>query len=216
MRSLAFIAMLGSFVACSSLVGQSLTEHAAAAAGATIGTAAGKPLGTSLGKIFGDVDKTASAAATPKTAKPVVDKSAPAKRAPVAPPPETTALAPAAALPSKGSGDGAAGTGSDGSSHRSARRREVPVQSEAGVPTPIVPVAAEPVVKEPTAEEVARIQVGATTSELRAALGAPESMVSIPGDDGHLLEICQYWANGAPVGTIRLDNGRVVSVKTSN
>ena len=46
------------------------------------------------------------------------------------------------------------------------------------------------------------------------ALGAPESTVSIPGDDGHLLEICQYWAKGEPVGTIRLDNGRVVSVQS--
>jgi len=41
-------------------------------------------------------------------------------------------------------------------------------------------------------------------------------MVSIPGDDGHLLEICQYWAKGEPVGTVRLDNGRVVSVQTNN
>ena len=80
----------------------------------------------------------------------------------------------------------------------------------------IVPVAAEMVVKEPTAQDVASIKVGATSSELRAALGVPESTVSIPGDDGHLLEICQYWAKGEPVGTIRLDNGRVVSVQAQN
>ena len=55
-----------------------------------------------------------------------------------------------------------------------------------------------------------------TASEMREALGAPESKVSIPGDDGHLLEICQYWAKGEQIGTIRLDNGRVVSVQTSN
>jgi len=71
------------------------------------------------------------------------------------------------------------------------------------------------VVQELTVEDVAKVQVGVTADELRSALGAPESKVSIPGDDGHLLEICQYWANGAPVGTVRLDNGRVVSVKTS-
>ena len=53
MRSLALTALLGSFIASTSLVGQSLTEHAAAAAGATIGTAAGKPLGTALGEVFG-------------------------------------------------------------------------------------------------------------------------------------------------------------------
>jgi hypothetical protein len=72
------------------------------------------------------------------------------------------------------------------------------------------------VVKEPTVEQVASIKVGATASELRSTLGAPESRVSIPGEDGHLLEICQYWAKGEPLGTIRLDNGRVVSVQTQN
>ena len=75
---------------------------------------------------------------------------------------------------------------------------------------------AEPIRKEPTVEEVTRIKVGATASELSTVLGAPESKVSIPGDDGHLLEICQYWAKGEPVGTIRLDNGRVVSVQPNN
>jgi hypothetical protein len=58
--------------------------------------------------------------------------------------------------------------------------------------------------------------VGASESELRMALGVPESKVSIPGDDGHLLEICQYWANGEQVGTVRLDNGRVVTVQANN
>jgi hypothetical protein len=77
MRSLALTALLGSFFASTSLVGQNLTEHAAAAAGATIGTAAGKPLGTALGKIFGDVDKSTSTAANPKTAKPVAVKPEP-------------------------------------------------------------------------------------------------------------------------------------------
>src|ERR1700735_1719571 len=85
MRSLALTAILGSLVASNGLVAQSLTEHAAAAAGATIGTAAGKPLGTALGKVFGDVDKNTSTAATPKTAKPIVVKPA-----------ETTAHAPVA------------------------------------------------------------------------------------------------------------------------
>ena len=81
---------------------------------------------------------------------------------------------------------------------------------------PIAPIIVEPVVKEPSAQEVASIQVGATSSEMSAVLGPPESKVSIPGDDGHLLEICQYWSKGEPVGTIRLDNGRVVSVHANN
>ena len=60
------------------------------------------------------------------------------------------------------------------------------------------------------------MRLGATCSELREVFGAPESTVSIPGEDGHLLEIRQYWAKGEPVGTIRLDNGRVVSVQANN
>src|ERR1700733_3166249 len=103
MRSLAIIALLGSFVASTRLAAQSLPEHAAAAAGATIGTAAGKPLGTALGKVFGNVDKTASTAATPKP------KTVLTKPAPVAPP-ETTAHAPGGPLP-LGDGDGSAGAG---------------------------------------------------------------------------------------------------------
>ena len=100
MRSLALTALLGSFVASTGLVAQSLTEHAAAAAGATIGTAAGKPLGTALGKVFGDVDKSTSTVTTPKTAKPVAVKPAPAGS------PETTASTPVAPLPTVGGGDG--------------------------------------------------------------------------------------------------------------
>jgi hypothetical protein len=214
MRSLALTALLGSLVASTGLLAQSLTEHAAAAAGATIGTAAGKPLGTALGKVFGDVDKSASTVSTPKAAKPVVVKPAAAGA------PETTANTQVAPLTIVGGGGGSAVASGGGSSHRSARRRERVVEPDAVAAAPITPiaapVAAEVVVKEPTVEDIASIKVGATASELRAALGVPESRISIPGDDGHLLEICQYWAKGEPVGTIRLDNGRVVSVQAQN
>jgi hypothetical protein len=211
MRSFALTVLLGSLVASSGLVAQSLTEHAAAAAGATIGTAAGKPLGTALGKVFGDVDKSTSTVATPKTAKPIVVK-----------PTETTAHAPVAAPAYAGGGDGPTASAGGGavSSHRAVRRRERVVDAEVLPPAPatpiMVPVAAQIVVREPTVEEVASIKVGTSSSELRAALGTPESRVSIPGDDGHLLEICQYWAKGEAIGTVRLDNGRVISVRTQN
>jgi len=205
MRSLAIIA-LGSCVASFSLTGQSLTEHAAAAAGATIGTAAGKPLGTALGKIFGSMDQsTSKAAGTTKVVKPIETK------------PTVTPSAPSAAPLLSGSG-GSGGSGSGGgysvSARRSGRRHELldQVQPQAFAPSIEAPIA--PVVKEPTVEEIAAVQVGATSIELQAALGAPESRVSIPDDDGHLLEICQYWSKGQALGTVRLDNGRVVSVQT--
>jgi hypothetical protein len=222
MRSLALTALFGSFTITTSLFGQSLTEHAAAAAGATIGTAAGKPLGTALGKIFGDVNKTTSNAATPKTkktvpAKPVAKAEEKAEKAEKA---EATSPAtrPPAATIVFGAPSGSAGSGG-GSSHRGARRREAPIATQEIPPAPIEPVVAAPVVpvvKQPTVDDVASIKVGASASEMRSALGSPESRVSIPGDDGHLLEICQYWANGEPIGTVRLDNGRVTSVQTRN
>ncbi len=220
MRSLALTALLGSFIASTSLPGQSLTEHAAAAAGATIGTAAGKPLGTTLGRIFSETDKTAATAATPKTTKPVATKSAPP--APEAERSATVVIT--ASGPAAGGGGGESGA-SAGSGHsallarHASRRREAPIEAAPVAAAPITsvlePVNAAPV-KEPSAQDLASIQVGATTSELHAALGTPESKVTIPDDDGHLLEICQYWAKGEPVGTVRLNNGRVVSVQLSN
>ncbi len=205
MRSLAFIA-LGSFVASISLTGQSLTEHAAAAAGATIGTAAGKPLGTALGKIFGSMDQsTSKAAGTAKVVKPVEPKA-------------TVRTAPAPVLgpaPSAGSGGSGGGESASAPSGHSTRRHELRAEEPlASAPiAPVTPIPA-PEVKEPSVEQIAAIQVGATSNELEAALGAPESHVSIPDDDGRLLEICQYWAKGQPLGTIRLENGHVVSVQT--
>lgn len=215
MRSLAFIAVFGSLVASTNLAGQSLTEHAAAAAGATIGTAAGKPLGTALGKIFGDVDATASTAITPKNTKPVVSKPPEAKPTAVAPPAATGQVisSPASTV---GGGYSSPVTSGGGSNRSSVSRREIPVRVEEVVPAPFVPVVPQLVIKEPTTEDVGRIQMGATSAELLESLGAAESTVSIPGDDGHLLEIRQYWSNGALVGSVRLDNGLVVSVQTAH
>jgi hypothetical protein len=218
MRSLALIA-LGTFVASAGLTGQSLAEHAAAAAGATVGTAAGKPLGTALGQIFGSMDNSTSKAAGAKVIKPVEPRAEITTSAP--------ALAPGPPLLSGGSGESAgsgsgsgAGRSASASNRRAARRREqraaaaeLPDSAPVGQ-APITPIVVEPVVKEPSVEEIAAVQVGATAKDLEATLGPPESRVSIPDDDGHLLEICQYWSKGQALGTVRLDNGRVVSVQT--
>jgi hypothetical protein len=212
MRSLALIA-LGSLIASSSLTAQSLAEHAAAAAGATVGTAAGKPLGTALGNIFGNVNKDTSKAAGTTVVKP----------APLKTVEKPAALAPAPASPLLGAPGGGPGTSGSSvarasSARRAAHRRESPAPAEstasAPIPPPIAPIAAAPVVKELSVEEVASVKVGATFHELEATLGPPESRVSIPDDDGHLLEICQYWSKGQALGTIRLDNGHVISVQT--
>lgn len=211
MRSFTIAALLGTAVACT-LAGQSLTEHAAAAAGGTIGTAAGKPLGTALGRIFGNVDNTSSkAAATAKPAKPVAQKpSAAAAAGKTEAKTEhtvTLGLAP--------SGGGNPGGESGGSSHRAARREREAIEAEAPIQTPAEPLVTQPVVREPTPQELDSVRVGTSSSELRSMLGTPESMVSIPDDDGHLRETLQYWANGEQIGTVHLDNGHVVSVQTN-
>jgi hypothetical protein len=71
----------------------------------------------------------------------------------------------------------------------------------------------QPIIRVPTVEDLASIKVGTTESDLVTVLGQPASRVTIPDDDGHLREICQYWVNGRPLGTIRLDNGQVVTVE---
>jgi hypothetical protein len=210
MRSLAIFA-LGSLVASTGLMAQSLTEHAAAAAGATIGTAAGKPLGTALGKIFGSMDQSTSKAAGPtKVVKPAELKSEAKTSAPAqSAPPLVGALPASGGAPSGGSvGGGIASSGHSG------RHHEIPAPEFATPFTPIAPVIPEPVIKEPSVEDIAAVKVGATSNEVAAALGAPESRVSIPDDDGRLLEICQYWSKGQQLGTVRMENGRVISVQT--
>ena len=42
-------------------------------------------------------------------------------------------------------------------------------------------------------------------------LGVPSGRITLP-EDGHTIEIYQYSANGASLGTVRLSDGRVSSV----
>ncbi|HEV2689175.1 MAG TPA: hypothetical protein VGV35_11490 [Bryobacteraceae bacterium] len=210
MRSLAIVGLLGSFLLITGIQAQSLSEHAAAAAGATIGTAAGKPLSNAITKIFGTVDDDAKKAAATK----VDTKAQPKTTAPA------SATAPAPALGIKPSDPPLASHSSSPST--GTRRHSTPAASSDNAPTTVqaaevtvslVPPA--PTRKEPTAEELAAVKVGATASEVLAVLGPPESRVTIP-DEGHMLEICQYWSNGKQLGTIRLDNGQVVTVESKS
>jgi len=203
MRSLAEVILVGSLSLASVASAQSLAEHAAAAAGASIGTAAGKPMSNAITKIFGAVDNDAQKAA--KT-----DVGAKPKTVAPAPNPARGIVSPDQPLGARFSSP---------ASHRAAASA---AEAEEPVATPNVPAAQpaivyaapappEPPRRDPTPEELASIQVGATEKQMIGTLGPPESKVTIP-DDGHLVEICQYWANGKPVATFRLDNGQVVRV----
>ncbi|HEV8037366.1 MAG TPA: hypothetical protein VGP62_00785 [Bryobacteraceae bacterium] len=202
MRSLVPIALLGSFVLVTAQA-QSLAEHAAAASGATIGTAAGKPLSNAITKIFGQTDTAAKKAAT----APAVTNT------PAKPEPESAPLI--QAVPQSG-GAGelpSIGGGSAPSRHGGFAPRRADTELASINPPEPVPAYQEPPRKEPTDEDFATIQVGASEEQVVAALGQPESKVTIP-DDGHLVQICQYWSNGKQIGTVRLDNGQVVTVES--
>jgi hypothetical protein len=212
MRSIASIGALGTLLLAGGAYAQSLSEHAAAAAGATIGTAAGKPISGALSGIFNQVDDaTATAAKTGNKPKVVI-------------PPQVRTAEDKEAQTNRGGGSGGfspgfgldagAGEPSEDVAPRAksvSRRRTAPLRA---VPTSAVVVAAEVVepVKEPSLEEVASVKLGTSEKELFAALGKPESQVIVPADDGHMRESCQYWAQGKQLGTIRLDNGQVVRV----
>jgi hypothetical protein len=205
MRALASITVLGTLALAGGVYAQSLTEHAAAAAGATIGTAAGKPISNALSGIFSQVDQSAAtAAATGNKAKVVKTTIAPDGSGQI-----NRGGAPGSFSP--GFVVGGSDTGDDASSQQpGSRRRSAPGKAMAASFTAI-PVPAAPV-KVPSREEVASVQLGTTEKDLFATLGPPESHVSVPDDDGHMRESCQFWANGKQLGTIKLDNGQVVKV----
>jgi hypothetical protein len=235
MRLLAATALFATFVSIANLQAQSLAEHGAAAAGATIGTAAGKPISNAVTKIFGQVDDQAKSAS--KTDVKVVRPASPGEK-PSPAGPAATATGGAQTLPAgPGPAPAAASAGSPGgttdeltepaSAARRARaesrraatrlrrqRESAASESAAALPAPIAaPVPVEPAVKEPTPEEVAGIQIGASEKDVVDALGVPASRVIIPDDDGHLRESYQYWAKGSQIGTVRLDNGYVVKIE---
>jgi hypothetical protein len=96
-----------------------------------------------------------------------------------------------------------------------------PVPAPKAAPAPIAPrlptvqaVPPGPPQKNLTGQEFALIHVGSTEKEVLGVLGPPSSQVVVPDDDGHLRESLQYWVKGSPMGTVRLDNGRVVQIET--
>jgi hypothetical protein len=203
MRSSIPFTIAASLILAVGIQAQSLSEHAAAAAGATIGTAAGKPLSNAITKIFDQVDNSAQKAAK--------NPSKPLTKTTNEPAPAAVPLPHMGAIvnsdPPVSGGSGQAGSGS--------RRRTPRSESAANAPvaTPtftIVPV--EPPEKQATAEELALIKIGTTEQDLVAMLGRPYSRITIP-DEGHMLETYQYRANGKPLATIRLDNGQVVTIE---
>jgi hypothetical protein len=192
MRIIRFSLLASVCVVCG--FSQSLAEHAAAAAGASVGGAAGKPVSDAITRIFGNVDKTTAKAT-----------SAPAAAAPVAP-----ARSVAPDLPATP----AAGVAPAPQANPAPKvLRAATVQPVPAVAAPETPAPA-PTIGQPTADDLRAVTNGTPRGELMARLGLPSSRITIPDDSG-LLEIYRYSGADGLVGSVRLENGLVVAVQVA-
>ena len=185
---------------------QALVDHAAAAAGASIGATAGKPLSNGITAIFGKVDDTTAQAAKKPSEKDKdkdkAEKSKPEKPSALGSAPSASASGPStpSSRPQRAS------------SSRPSRRA---VQSNSW-PEPVVYTQVPPpVVKEPALQDLLNVQIGSKEQDCIAGLGTPSSRISIP-EEGHMIELLRYTAQGRLLGTIRVDNGQVVNVLAAN
>jgi len=62
-----------------------------------------------------------------------------------------------------------------------------------------------------TADDLRKISVGMTREEL-LRLGSPASRITMD-EDGHLIEVYDYSANGSRLGTVHLKDGTVSSTQ---
>lgn len=189
---------LGAVAFAAAMSGQSLTDHAAAMAGASAGVAGGKVVSDALTRILGEAaDQTGAAAAeSPKTSK-KPEKNTEAKPAGVS----AIGHHQSAAAPS--------------ASARPAWRRSVgerPVLPESqpdyrsyryADPAPLV-----------SSAQLRSVATGASRADVIGSLGAPAARISMD-DDGHFVEILEFSANGSRVGSVRCSDGRVESVNTA-
>lgn len=185
---------------------QALTEHAAAAAGAAIGTAGGKILSNVIDKNLSQAAEAASQSGAP-SAKPASHSQ------PKAPKPDPQAMR-AAGLGLHASPPAPETASEPVRAPRAARRAPDRViiadpgyraQRAASYYVPPIPPAPKP-------QDFARVKEGESSANVVAILGTPSSRVIIPEDDGHLTEILSWSDKTERVGTVHVDNGKVVSV----
>ena len=86
-------------------------------------------------------------------------------------------------------------------------------------PRPVAPVATVrfatmppvPPLPEVMPSEFRAIQVGMKREQLLTKVGTPSSRITIP-EDGQVVEVYRYRANGTTLGTVRLVDGKVTEV----
>jgi len=183
------------------LCGQSLTDHAAAIAGASGGVAGGKTVSDALTRILqGASDETGTAAAESPKADAKSAKGAQMKT--------EMKSAGAPAMPAPPASAPAASAGPVW--RRSAEALPVlpvlqPSFSRYESPAPALQV---------TSAQLRAVASGASRADVIRSLGIPSARISMD-DHGRLVEILQYTANGSRVGSVRCSDGRVESVNVA-
>lgn len=173
-------------------LGQSMVEHAAAAAVGTAGSVGGKAISNGLDKVFGKVEAATREAADPAPKEITVPVKTPGK-----------ATGGSVPMPS-------------GAAHRRGLRRAVAARDAEAAPMPVVESAAAVDAARwvPSVRDFAMLAPGATKREVTERLGAPSYKIVIP-DDGHLVEIYRYANRGSDLGRVRVVDGTVAEVKAA-
>jgi hypothetical protein len=194
MRNLALVSMLaGATMLAGTAWGQAMTEFGAAAAGGTVGGAGGKKVSDGISAIFGKVNNQAEKAAAPEKA--AAEKTAKQPALEVSPGVDTGDVPP----PPPGA--------------RPVARKSAP----AAPPPPVKQAEVVPVPPPPppppqmTAEDLKQINPGASREDV-LKLGVPSARITMYSD-GHLVEVYNYTAHGDNLGSVRLSDGAVASVK---
>ena len=188
MRHTLLVILLSIGLLDTGVCGQSLMEHAAAAAGGSVGGVAGKKVSDGVSAIFGNVDKQTKKAADANKSDALfeVGPGVPKPEQGFVPPPPPPV-------------------------HRASVAKAAPVAPEPP-PAPLPPPA--PIAPPPppvTAEELKTIAVGTNRTDL-LKLGQPASRITM-FDDGHLVEVFHYASHDMTVGVIRLTDGAVSCVQ---
>jgi hypothetical protein len=183
--------------ACSA---QTLIEYGAAAAVGSAGGAGGKAVSGSLDKIFKKADSSLEKAGSAKAPAEAAKPQATAVKS-------GTALTPAPLSSSGSSPVRAAASRAKAPTIAGAEPQpSESIEGLAAVAPPPPPVTA-------TGEAFAKITTGMPEAELAARLGKPAYRISLPQDDGRLMEVLRYTSRGTELGTVRVVDGAVTEIR---
>ncbi len=181
--------------------GQSLLEHATAAAGGSIAGASGKSVNKGIKKIFEKVNELGEPVPTPASQKKVSNS-------------EEAAVKSSGVTPSSrrgGSISRATASRSRGTLARRSARRTASRRSSYGW-APVVYRAPEQPRRNLTKQDLKTVDEGASRKQVLAHLGPPAARVLIP-EEGRLREIYSFTGRGKHLGWVQLTDGTVSSVK---